>query len=455
MKPEKLYAVVGLIFGLLLLTVTPPFQAPDEPSHFCRAYQVSRGGGRPLKNPATGEAGGYLPVSCYQVWTCFADIPFNTDAKALRWRFEMAAPLALNPQAEQFLDFSSAAIYSPIPYLPAATGMALARWLDLPALGLLYLARLCNLLASILLIYIAIRLTPVLKWCFVIVALLPMFVFQAASLSADSLTLSLTLLFTAGLFAALFGEDASRNWRAVILLTVIGAMLALSKPFYLPLILLVWLIRPGAGESRRQWIWKPVLVCGATCAVLVLWSALIAPYYHPGRSDVPIAPGAQAWYVLTHPVQFIITLGVTFRQDLPVIMLSLVGWLGWMDTPLPAVVHILAWIFLAGVWLNDPWDQHGFTAARRMIVAAGVVACLIAIGYLLYLSFNAVGAPRIEGLQGRYFIPLLPVLLLVIKPRNLIVRIAPTRLALLAGIWAVLVMGLTLYALINRYYLPT
>src|SRR4029079_8068336 len=43
MTPERTVLVVGLLGGLLFVAATPPFQAPDEPNHFARAYQISEG----------------------------------------------------------------------------------------------------------------------------------------------------------------------------------------------------------------------------------------------------------------------------------------------------------------------------------------------------------------------------------------------------------------------------
>jgi len=39
--PEKVFLIVGILFGTLFLLITPPFQVPDEPNHFSRAFHVS------------------------------------------------------------------------------------------------------------------------------------------------------------------------------------------------------------------------------------------------------------------------------------------------------------------------------------------------------------------------------------------------------------------------------
>ena len=39
--PERIFAILVSVFGILFLIVTPPFQVADEYEHFYRAYHVS------------------------------------------------------------------------------------------------------------------------------------------------------------------------------------------------------------------------------------------------------------------------------------------------------------------------------------------------------------------------------------------------------------------------------
>ncbi len=39
--PEKAYLILALVFGLLLVFITPPFQVPDEDQHIYRSYQLA------------------------------------------------------------------------------------------------------------------------------------------------------------------------------------------------------------------------------------------------------------------------------------------------------------------------------------------------------------------------------------------------------------------------------
>ena len=72
-----MFLYFALVFGLSLLVIVPPFQAPDEQHHFFRAYQVSEG-------IMVGEhfRVEYLPKSLKYVWEVTSrDIPVHPDRK--------------------------------------------------------------------------------------------------------------------------------------------------------------------------------------------------------------------------------------------------------------------------------------------------------------------------------------------------------------------------------------
>ena len=64
-------------------------------------------------------------------------------------------------------------------------------------LTMLYLGRVANLIAYLLLAATAVRLVPIHKWTMALVALMPMSVYLAAAVSADAVTLGLSLLVVA------------------------------------------------------------------------------------------------------------------------------------------------------------------------------------------------------------------------------------------------------------------
>ncbi|MHC4783841.1 MAG: hypothetical protein ACYTE0_12445, partial [Planctomycetota bacterium] len=61
LRPEWLFAGYALLFGVVLVFVNAPFQAPDEGAHFWRAYHVYQGDLISTHRGAT--VGGEIPVS--------------------------------------------------------------------------------------------------------------------------------------------------------------------------------------------------------------------------------------------------------------------------------------------------------------------------------------------------------------------------------------------------------
>ena len=96
-------------------------------------------------------------------------------------------------------------LYSCVPYIPPAAGFWLARRLHASLLEALYLARVVNLAAYLILVCLALYILPDLRILLFGLALMPMSLHQGASLSADSLTFGATFLLCAIILALAFG----------------------------------------------------------------------------------------------------------------------------------------------------------------------------------------------------------------------------------------------------------
>ena len=62
-KQQYLVVILGLVFGLLILILTPPFQACDEPNHIYNSYRLSEGKILPEMNK--GKCGNFIPRGFY------------------------------------------------------------------------------------------------------------------------------------------------------------------------------------------------------------------------------------------------------------------------------------------------------------------------------------------------------------------------------------------------------
>ncbi len=416
--PERVWAGLGLAFGALLLVITPPFQAPDEQVHFYRAYQVSDGGF--VAEKRDGQSGGWLPESLPAVTARFMGLAFHPESKTTFDAIRMAFSIPLDRSMRRFVDFENTTVQTPISYLPQSLGIRLGTAFDLGPLTLLYLGRGANLIASLLIILLAIRMAPIFKWVFVLLALMPMAVFQMASVSADAFTNAIAFLFTA-MILRLALTDSRVDARALAALLVASVFLCLSKLAYSAVILLFLAVPVSRlGGWRRYLAMFAVLVC-VNAAALGGWVFVMQDVYVPIPWIAHVDPAAQLRWIAAHPMQFAGMLldrftgpGAGALWDLMVGRL-----LGWLDTPIPyAAIKSYQFVLIAAALFDSRGEIH--VGARMKIVALAVlIVGLAMVGTLLYLQGHPVGANYLTDVHGRYLIPLSPLLLLLLYNRTL------------------------------------
>lgn len=225
---------VGLALGVTFTYVTPALVAPDEYTHLAAAYELaSTWSGQ----TAADEDGNLLLRECDADYfgTKTGDIGVLAyKNEAIAETSEPGSPDVLTTHSEVKAGQGSGS------YLAQALGIRLARAQGKNFYTMLLYGRLANLILYLLLAALAVWLAPTsLRGLFACVALLPMPLQLAASLSPDAAVLGLVFSFTA-LCLRLRGEKAV--WWQKILLIVLGGLTAPGKAIYLPVILLCLLI---------------------------------------------------------------------------------------------------------------------------------------------------------------------------------------------------------------------
>ena len=225
---------VGLALGVTFTYVTPALVAPDEYTHLAAAYELaSTWSGQ----TAADEDGNLLLRECdaAHFGTKTGDIGVLAyKNEAIAETSEPGSPDVLTTNSEVKAGQGSGS------YLAQALGIRLARAQGKNFYTMLLYGRLANLILYLLLAAMAVWLAPTsLRGLFACVALLPMPLQLAASLSPDAAVLGLAFSFTA-LCLRLRGEKAV--WWQKILLIVLGGLTAPGKAIYLPVILLCLLI---------------------------------------------------------------------------------------------------------------------------------------------------------------------------------------------------------------------
>lgn len=422
-RPWLVVATVGLISGLGFAFLTPPLTGYDEPSHFLRTYQVSEG--HLVATHHGKQLGGAVPAELPKdLGRLLADGMFSPD----RTRFlkHLGDSPARGPKA--FIDFAPSAVYSPAPYAPAALLMAIGRAVGASALMLMYLGRIGSLLGTIGLLSLAVRRMPTRKWMLAAVALLPVTMLQASTLSADGVTIALALLVLAlalDVAATPRGEVTKGRLVEIGLATV---ALGFAKPPYIlfALAFVIAMRRHGRAVVRVL-----VASAGAGFAATAAWGAYassvyVAPNFRHAFGAVRIGtytvythvdPGRQERFVLHHPWSFARAIGRTLWSFWPDLGREALAQVPLWQVPLLAVVAAAA-ILSASVFVVEPRSAALLGWRSRAVLLAIAAATFVALTLLAYTGWNAVGSPRIEAFQGRYLLPLLPIAILAATPEG-------------------------------------
>lgn len=409
LNPVKFFLIFATIFGVIFLFITPPFQTPDELAHFERAYQISEG--TLLVQKDGPIAGGLLPSSINKTILAMheSSIAGNFSEKfQLNW-LRNAASIKLDSSAKTYYDFAGTAYYTPIVYVFQSTGILIGRLANLPPVFLMYLGRLGNLLEWILLLGLAIRLTPSKKWLLVAFGLLPMSLFEAISISADSVTLSVTALSIA-LVLYYRKKNSVMRWKDLALLTSVFTILVLSKPVMfvlLPIVLLLPLAK--LKPTKKRLIITSILIF-VPLLLYLLWMAAVHGIKLTAGDPYSPMPGSQFKFILTHPFGYLkVLLKTFFGSSGDGISGSFIGNFGSLDTPLPLVWIVLGYISIAFLAFVDYGKRTllKLTRLEKLVTLSTLILYSLAVSTALYVFYSPLKYPYIVGLQGRYFIPLI------------------------------------------------
>lgn len=397
LKPEIIFLIVALIFGITFALITPIFQVTDEPSHYLKVVNLTQG-------------------------HIFTD------------------------HAKVFV-----VLYSPVPYIVPTLTVFIGNLLGLSTYVMFYIGRLSNLFFYIIIIFLAIKYTPVLKWVFFLLALMPMALYEAASFSSDGFNIAISFLLIAYILKLAFDEKISKiNRNHFIIVFTLSVMLALSKEVYV-LLLLLFLIIPKHKFINRnfKFTWFFIIFVFSMMAAL-LWGLVVKGMYVP--INPAINPQEQISFILTHLLSFIWILMGSISHYFMFYLTSFVGSFGWidngLDTPLPAILVYIYILFILFIALTDKVEFE-LKFKQKLFSITIFLVSLLSIFILEYLTWTTVGNNLIDGVIGRYFIPIAPLLFLAVY-NNLIPNFKQKNI--IVPIFIIVMLLISVFMIYHRFY---
>ncbi|ANF98438.1 DUF2142 domain-containing protein [Paenibacillus bovis] len=428
---EKKLLSILLLFGLLCVFITPPFQMADEDSHFKRAYTVAMVDLIPQANQQ-GELGFYLPKAIVDFEASYRYMKADTKQKFNYQQYYTAISTPTDYSEKVFSEFSTVET-NPLLYVPQAAAMiffkvfmyifSLGKAELLTPVSYMYAGRIGNLLFFIFCSYMALKLIPFYKRVVFLIACMPMTLGLVSSTSYDGMVIGICLLFIGLVFHLAFNPEAkSLERKHVIVLCILSFVLIQLKQVYFPLILLFALIPKAKFLNMKTRITQFVLILLSGLVSYGIWSFLSQIH---GKFDTNGNSSGQLAFIISHPIEYVEILIRTFYELSFFYTNSFVGNLGWLDTNFPPIFIYMYCLLILVFAILDSNRNITITVKHKLITLATFVISVVLIETGLYLTWTSipeiggVGYPTVSGVQGRYFIPVVILLLTVLYNHKL------------------------------------
>ena len=431
-KKLWLFPLTAVFLVLFYMAVLPPFSAPDEQRHFVTAYRISSEmmgqksvADEAFLSEATAkekeivENGGTVLVRAGDArQEPYSQVGRDSYALMLDEIFSRDPGGKVTVRPEQPVGVT------PVVYLPQALGITFARILGLGYIPLIFMGRLFNLLAFAGIVTLAVKVMPFRREILMAVSCLPMTLHLAASLSYDTMLIALTMLFLAWCMYLAY-EKSSVEIKDVVILALILVLLEPCKIVYLPLTGLCLLIPKKKFQSEKHyWVSLLTVVAVMAAAVFMMNFVVVAAWAKDTQNYLSWSqtPGFTLADVLHDPYHIFQVYWETLVVKADYYQATMLGaYLGNLDPELsiPYFCIFLLWGVLFVCSLRQAGERVMFTGGQKVWTVVLIVLSCCLVLFSMLLGWTPKDFTYITGIQGRYFIPILPAALFLLYGNNL------------------------------------
>ena len=413
-KDEKSFMYVMLIYLLSFLFIFPPMEAPDEPYHFYRSYKFSQYDftKSPYNNmiekkiniPGNYNCLGYSRAFVYE------SAVYPNDILAC---YKNAANVKLN------FAFGTRANRL-ITLIPSALGIKLGDIFTNSPLFIFYCGRLFNFVFSFFVLLYALKIIPKHKQIFLLVVFIPMFVQQSVSFSYDAILNSLCVLIVAYLIK-FFNQTEEITTKELIIYSLCSlVILDIKLPYILIPLLILFVGKDKLGKDQKKKIMRIALFLG-----VILLSYFVANYI--ASLDLPKRIGEVSAVkrntisgLIKSPTKIFRIMKATARGHASEYYRNMIACFGWLRYSFDDRLIMFCYLMFGVAILADDTKLR----LKKRIINIGLIGLLFGGIFLsMYLSWTPYNSLIIEGVQGRYLLPLLLPLFIFIMPNKKLIKL--------------------------------
>ncbi len=453
-KTENIFLLFGIITGIMFVFLMPPFNVPDEGAHYLKAYSMTmskKENKQFLTEKNTANTTIYIPetmaITMHNYIQDLHSINYKTSIKTMLGDFNRNID---DDKGERYQHWIGNTYHlSKFCYILSALSIKITRILNLSVIFSVLLARLFNLIFFITLIYKSISKMTKFKNTILISSLLPITLQQAAAINQDSITNTLCLTLIAIILTKIFDKQKEYNFKEYIIIAILAVGLSFCKLVYFPILFLLFLIPFRKFKNNKT---KYLIIS------IILTTNLIITFINIKQMNLFSLTNTSEYYsiktIINEPIRtFKIILNTCINRFNLDILGGLINGFGystkWMNNLFSFVISTI-FILLYFSANNDEAQKKDISIKKRFIF---IIIFITIFGFIygsLLVGYSSINTDIIQGLQSRYFIPLIPILLCIITNNN--IKLNFRNNDLINNILLLIVFFATIVTIIHGFY---
>lgn len=413
-KIEKLFLLYAILIGGIYIALIPAYSPPDEIVHVMTAYAQSNS----IMGLENVDDDGKVIIRKEDSWLFYEGMSITANTYINIYN-NLLKPKQLDGKTTGMREpLSTVAFYC---YSPQAIGITIARVLSLNGILLLLLGRFMNLIFYSILIYYAIKIMPFAKSLLFVLALLPMSISLAASYSYDAMTIGLSFLLIAYILQLIFVKDMikKKDWFYLVLLSL---FLAPIKVIYVLIGLITLLIpKEKFGKKLHYYILSIMVFAAGMVSIIVFRLTQITAGLEDNQVVEQVTGSLYSLSdFLNSPIR-IIEMGVrTIIVYIDNYFFTMLGsYLGRLNIVIPQIIMVGFFVLLLLSIIKVSEEKMVLKTSAKVTFVLISLGVSVAVAASLLFGWTASNSTIIQGIQGRYFLPVLPLVLLALRTESL------------------------------------
>lgn len=417
---EHAFVMLALFLGGVYLVIFTPGTEPDASAHFATAYYDAN---VLLQRETTTSDGKVL----------MREVDVHKDGVSRIGRLRNINTVKENilkrADNNQITGYERGRLSVPITaHLPQSIGVSIGILIDAGATATAYLGKIFALMFYIICCYLGIRWMPFGKEIIAFVALLPFSIETATSYSYDCEVLALTMLMVGYVMHLTYVKEKI-TWKDIVAWCILTAWIGPCKVIYVLLGGMIAIV-PKTKFKNKKIYWGTLAIVFLT-GIIAIYLTRISVVSAMVGGNVEDEYYTLSMFLSDIP-KGLLLIGKSIDLYMDDYLRQMFGSMySWMDIKLPFTFVVLYIGLMLLICVKPEREQYEMTKKQKYILAG---ICIIISGGIvagLMFGWTLKDSIAVEGIQGRYFLPVLPIVILMMRNKWIVVKKNMDRIAIL------------------------